>query len=404
MASISPFNILLNNLSNELSSVNLQSLINVCGDRISESERERISSGWDVFKILIQRNAMGENPMGMKFLIRIVKELRPKRRDLVDMVKKYVEDHCEESKEMLNDLEFSSDNYRLISRTSMPFLGGNNQFNARWGCRCNCECNQGCSKYCCFVIIAMLLIFSVAAVAFLIRSHQQKRSVTRKKEPEYANGPDKGAIETSTVSTGPSLFWPVIITSVLLFSTACLVFLAIHLKRRKRKLPCIDPQSDIGDYGSLNSSTDLTESSSACTNKIARKNDGHRCSCCCGHMTFTYLSAPLCLVSAKWRLPLPAVDETENDLLVEFWDQVPRDRKTWKPRANRSRRQDKKRRGVQRREKAIFCGSLASFFNRIVDMRNTLPLPVRQATTISSFKKGVREFLAGNVWGYYLAV
>ena len=206
--------------------------------------------------------------MGMKFLIRIVKELRPKRRDLVDMVKKYVEDHCEESKEMLNDLEFSSDNYKLISRTSMPFLGGNNQFNARWGCRCNCECNQGCSKYCCFVIIAMLLIFSVAAVAFFIRSHQQKRSVTRKKESEYANGP-------STISTGrPSWFWPVIITSVLLFSAACFVLLAIHLKRRKRKLPCTDPQSDIGDYGSINSSTDLTGSSSTCTNKIARKNDG----------------------------------------------------------------------------------------------------------------------------------
>ena len=395
MASISPFNILLNNLSNELSSVNLQSLINVCGDRISESERERISSGWDVFKILIQRNAMGENPMGMKFLIRIVKELRPKRRDLVDMVKKYVEDHCEESKEILNDLEFSSDNYKLISRTSMPFLGGDNQFNARWGCRCNCECNQGCSKYCCFVIIAMLLIFSVAVAFHLIRSHQEKRSVTLKKEPEFANGADKV----------PSWLLPVIITSVLLFSAACLVLLAIHLKRRKRKLPCTDPQSDIGDYGSLNSSTDLTESSSACTNKIARKNDGHRCSCCCGHMTFTYLSAPLCLVSAKWRFPLPDVDETVHDLLVEFWDQVPWDRKTWKPRANRSRRQNKKRREVQRREfKAIFCGSLASFFNRIVDMRNTLPLPVCQATTISSFKKGVRAFLAGNVWGYYLAV
>ena len=311
MASISPFNILLNNLSNELSSVNLQSLINVCGDRISESERERISSGWDVFKILIQRNAMGEDPMGMKFLIRIVKELRPKRRDLVDMVMKYVEDHCEESKEILNDLEFSSDNYKLISRTSMPFLGGDSQFNARWGCRCNCECNQGCSKYCCFVIIAMLLIFSVAAVAFFIRSHQQKRSVTRKKESEYANGP-------STISTGrPSWFWPVIITSVLLFSAACFVLLAIHLKRRKRKLPCPDPQSDIGDYGSINSSTDLTGSSSTCTNKIARKNDGHRRSCCCGHMTFTYLSAPLCLVGTNWTFPVP-VDETENDLLVEF--------------------------------------------------------------------------------------
>ena len=318
MASISPFNILLNNLSNELSSVNLQSLINVCGDRISESERERISSGWDVFKILIQRNAMGENPMGMKFLIRIVKELRPKRRDLVDMVKKYVEDHCEESKEILNDLEFSSDNYKLISRNSMPpaFLRGDSQFNARWGCRCNRECNQGCSKYCCFVIIAMLLIFSIA-VAFLVRSHQQKRSVTRKKEPEFANGGDKVTVETSTVSTGPSWFWPVIITSVLLFSAACFVLLAIHLKRRKRKLPCTYPQSDIGDYGSINSSTDLTGSSSTCTNKIARKNDGHRCSCCCGHMTFTYLSAPLCLVGTKWTF-LVHVDETEDDLLVEF--------------------------------------------------------------------------------------
>ena len=38
-----------------------------------------------------------------------------------------------------------------------------------------------------------------------------------------------------------------------------------------------------------------------------------------------------------------------------------------------------------------------SFFNRIVDMWNTLPLLVRQATIIASFKKGVTDFLAGNV-------
>ena len=37
------------------------------------------------------------------------------------------------------------------------------------------------------------------------------------------------------------------------------------------------------------------------------------------------------------------------------------------------------------------------FFSRIVDMWNTLPLRVRQPTTIARFKKGVREFLAGNV-------
>ena len=38
-----------------------------------------------------------------------------------------------------------------------------------------------------------------------------------------------------------------------------------------------------------------------------------------------------------------------------------------------------------------------SFFSRIVDMWNTLPLPIRQATTTASLKKGVREFLDGNV-------
>ena len=38
-----------------------------------------------------------------------------------------------------------------------------------------------------------------------------------------------------------------------------------------------------------------------------------------------------------------------------------------------------------------------NFFSRIVYMWNTLPLPILQATTISSFKKGVREFLDGNV-------
>ena len=43
-----------------------------------------------------------------------------------------------------------------------------------------------------------------------------------------------------------------------------------------------------------------------------------------------------------------------------------------------------------------------SFFSRIVDMWNTLPL-IRQATTVASFKKGVREFLwkFGRFLNYY---
>ena len=35
----------------------------------------------------------------------------------------------------------------------------------------------------------------------------------------------------------------------------------------------------------------------------------------------------------------------------------------------------------------------SSFFNRIVDMWNALPLKVRQASNISNFKKGARDFL-----------
>ena len=42
------------------------------------------------------------------------------------------------------------------------------------------------------------------------------------------------------------------------------------------------------------------------------------------------------------------------------------------------------------------------FFSRIVHMWNTLPLPIHQATTIASFKKGVREFLDGNVCGFLI--
>ena len=38
MASISPFNILLNNLSSDISKLNLHNLVNVCGELISEVE------------------------------------------------------------------------------------------------------------------------------------------------------------------------------------------------------------------------------------------------------------------------------------------------------------------------------------------------------------------------------
>ena len=147
MASISPFNILLNNLSSDLSKLNLHNLVNVCGELISEVERERISSGWDVFNILIRRNAIGEEPRRIAFLLRIIKELRPKRRDLVSMVKNFIEDNYDQPQEILDDFESSSDDYRIIQRSPRPVSGEDCCINIRCGCcSCNLRCNHCCTE------------------------------------------------------------------------------------------------------------------------------------------------------------------------------------------------------------------------------------------------------------------
>ena len=149
MASISPFNILLNNLSSDLSKLNLHNLVNVCGELISEVERERISSGWDVFKILIRRDAIGEEPRRIAFLLRIIKELRPKRRDLVSMVKKYIEDNYDQPQEILDDFESSSDEYTIIQRSPRPVSREDCCINIRCGCcSCNLRCDHCCSWFC----------------------------------------------------------------------------------------------------------------------------------------------------------------------------------------------------------------------------------------------------------------
>ena len=96
MVSISPFKILLNNLNSELAQRNLESLVHVCGELIPGGQRGRITSGWEVFSILLRQSANGEEPRKMTFLLGIINELRPKRRDLVGMVKRYIEEHYEQ--------------------------------------------------------------------------------------------------------------------------------------------------------------------------------------------------------------------------------------------------------------------------------------------------------------------
>ena len=238
MASISPFNILLNNLSSDLSKLNLHNLVNVCGELISEVERERISSGWDVFNILIRRNAIGEEPRRMAFLLRIIKELRPKRRDLVFMVKKYIEDDYNQPQEILDDFESSSDEYTIIQRSPRPVSGEDCCINIRCGCcSCNLRCNHCCSWFCCLMIAAMILILLAVILAVL----------------HYTPSGRKHFNITNDV---PSV--QVIVTfAVLLFLALCFISLGICIRRRNRVLPYRQLQSDIGFiYGAVNGSPD----------------------------------------------------------------------------------------------------------------------------------------------------
>ena len=334
MASISQFNVLLNNLSNELSSENLQSLIYVCGELISERESEKISSGWDAFKILIRRNAIGEKPMKMAFLLGIIKELRPQRKDLVNMVKRYIEDHYREPQKIMDGYENSSDHYILVSPPSaMPLPGESDEEDCQCSTRSRCcSCNFRYKQGSCFCL-AMFSILLIAAAGLTISiellklkgphsppptpstpkpsqppsttslhtgackgSNGNKQGCERKngnnaKTEKHENG---SASEAPTVA-GPGRFWPVTIV-VLLFLAACFGLLSLYVKGRERKLPCTHPQSNIGNYGSIN--TDLTGSSSQYTKNTERK-CGHKCSCSFGHVAITILSAPLCLASAR---------------------------------------------------------------------------------------------------------
>lgn len=169
---LSPFQILLNYLSDELHERNLHSLIHVCGDIIPGAQRERITTGWDVFSILRQRNIIGNEPEKMANLLAIIKELRPKRKDLVVKIKRHIQENYEEPDSLLKDLESSSDNTlpfrdRVISRppTSMPLVPQEDC------CRVHCpgvafSCNPCCDARCCSLILAML--FSLLALLTLM--------------------------------------------------------------------------------------------------------------------------------------------------------------------------------------------------------------------------------------------
>ena len=169
MSVLNPFQLLLNDLSHELHEENLRSLIHVCGDLIPAGQREKISSGWEAFSILRQLNVIGTEPKKMANLLAIIKELRPRRNDLVLKIKRHIQDNCEDPDLILKDLESSSDfilRFNAISRSSTPISQIPQEDCCRIRCcGLDCICNPCCDACCCCVILALLFFFLAIIVA-----------------------------------------------------------------------------------------------------------------------------------------------------------------------------------------------------------------------------------------------
>ena len=162
------FQLLLNNLSNEFSERNLQSLIHICGDLIPGGQRDNVRNGWDVFSILRHQNAIGDSPEKLKFLLQIVRELRPRRRDLVSMVKRYIEENCEEAETIIDGVESNCD-FSFAPRLVRDDGNLGCSFRSRcFNCSCSCGC---CDSCCCCVILSIFFLLMVVLSALVWYTH-----------------------------------------------------------------------------------------------------------------------------------------------------------------------------------------------------------------------------------------
>ena len=168
---LSKFQLLLNNLSNELNERNLQSLIHICGDLIPGGQRDNIRNGWQVFTILLHQDAIGDSPQKLQLLLQIVRELKPKRKDLVSMVKRYIEENYEEAEIILNDIESSGEFSFQSSRPPTPTLVDDSGCLFRTSCF-NCSCTRCCCNCCCccaFLAIFFLLLTVTSVLVWYTR-------------------------------------------------------------------------------------------------------------------------------------------------------------------------------------------------------------------------------------------
>ena len=166
---LSKFQLLLNNLSNELNERNLQSLIHICGDLIPGGQRDNIRNGWQVFTILLHQDEIGDTPEKLQLLLQIVRELKPKRKDLVSMVKRYIEENCEEAETILNKFEWSGKFSVRSWRPPTPILVDDRYSGClfRTGCF-NCSCTRCyCNCCCCCVFLAVFFLLLTVTSALV---------------------------------------------------------------------------------------------------------------------------------------------------------------------------------------------------------------------------------------------
>ena len=206
--------------------------------------------------------------MKMAFLFGIIKELRPQRKDLVNMVKRYIEDHYREPQKIMDGYENSSDYYILVSPPSaMPLPGESDEEDCQCSARSRCcSCNFRYKQGSCF-FLAMFSILLIAAAGLTIpiellklkspHSPPPTPSTPKPSQPpsttsrqtgackgsngnkqgcERKNGNnaktekhENGSTSESPTVAGPGRFWPVIIV-VLLFLAACFVLLSHRVK------------------------------------------------------------------------------------------------------------------------------------------------------------------------------
>ena len=289
MFSLNPFQILLNNLSSELDQRNLQSLIHVCGPKlIPGGQREKINTGWDVFSILLRQNAIGEEPERMKFLLRIIKELRPKRRDLVSMVKRHIEGNYEQPDTILDGMESSSDGH-LIPRPSTPSVV-DDCCSVRCGCF-NCNCNPCCGRCCCCVILAIMFSFFAAAAAVVWYPKTFHLH-------DYLPSDNKGLSEA-----GP------IVIGLLGFIAACCVLCGVYISIRQRRnelaysvLRSINDATSVSNQA-VHGSYAASDSTRTTCSAYATKFDRPRCSCSSGRITASGSLASMGSSRTPWPMP-----------------------------------------------------------------------------------------------------